>query len=132
MDIGKQAGKNIWYGPDISSRKAEWHFTLTPDELEELRVAADILVNSSNLFENENRLSLELLDNLDSNFELPLLKSRVADLLEILHNGLGFAVVSSIPVDTWTRERTAAAFLLIGKCMGNLRQQNAQGHVLGK
>jgi len=46
--------------------------------------------------------------------------------------GLVFFVWRGLPVDDWSQKQLAAAFMLIGKCMGNLRQQNAMGHVLGK
>ena len=36
-----------------------------------------------------------------------------------------------MPVERWTRRQVTIAFLIIGVHLGNLRMQNAQGHVLG-
>jgi hypothetical protein len=109
-------------------QKEEWLFTLTETELEELAVAADQLANSGT---DEKYLPLEPLANLD-NFNLPNVLPKARELADKVQNGLGFFVWRGIPVETWTRRRTAAAFLIVGKCMGNLRSQNAKGHILGK
>lgn len=119
--------ESIWYGQDICKQQNQWLFTLNNIELDELLQAADQLVATSKL---ENFVSLDLLDNID-NFHLPLIKANVAKFTEQLHNGIGFVLWRGIPVEKWSRMQIFAAFLVIGKCMGNLRQQNINGHVLG-
>lgn len=120
--------KSIWYGPEISKQKDKWIFTLSSIELDELLHAANRLVEAS---ETENFVSLDLLDDIDS-FELPHIRANIAKFTDQLHNGIGFVLWKGIPVEKWSRMQIFAAFLVIGKCMGNLRQQNTQGHVLGK
>lgn len=120
--------KSIWYGQDICKQQKQWLFTLSDIELDELLHAADKLVATS---QSENFVSLDLLDDIDNNFHLPLIRANIAKFTDQLHNGIGFVLWRGIPVEKWSRMQTFAAFLVIGKCMGNLRQQNVQGHVLG-
>ncbi|KAJ6624110.1 Taurine hydroxylase-like protein SAT17 [Pseudolycoriella hygida] len=122
-----RTGKSIWYGEDMSKEQNQWLFTLSTNELDELLTAADQVVAAS---KSDNFVSLDFLDNID-NFHLPLIKANVEKFTDQLHNGIGFVLWRGIPVDEWSRKQTFAAFLIIGKCMGNLRQQNSQGHVLG-
>jgi len=46
-------------------------------------------------------------------------------------NGRGFVLIKGLPVERWTRREAAIAFLVIGVHLGNLRMQNAEGHLLG-
>jgi hypothetical protein len=64
-------------------------------------------------------------------FVLPTLGPRLARLHDILIHGCGFALVRALPVESWSREITAAAFFGLGCHFGNPRPQNAKGHVLG-
>jgi len=93
-------------------------------------IAADKLVEASSA--TPDHIDLHLLENLDREFHLPQLKEKINQLREVLHSGLGFFVWRGLPVEDWSYKRSVAAFLLIGKCLGNLRSQTAQGHVLGK
>jgi len=127
MSFQIRSDNSIWYGPDIINKKETWLFTLTSVELNELLHAADQLVEVST---SSEYVALDLLDKID-NFELTNIKKRIAGFIHQLHNGIGFVLWRGIPVETWSRMRTFAAFLIIGKCMGNLRQQNSKGHVLG-
>ena len=40
-------------------------------------------------------------------------------------------LIRSLPVERWTKSQAAIAFLAIGVHLGNLRMQNAEGHLLG-
>jgi hypothetical protein len=57
-------------------------------------------------------------DNLDEEFPLPRVKEKINEFQEILNNGLEFFVWRGLPVEHWSYKRSAAAFLLIGKCKG--------------
>ncbi len=122
-----RSDKSIWYGKEMSTQQNQWLFTLSDLELAELLAASDQLVASN---KSENFLSLDLLENIN-NLNLPLIKANVAKFTDQLQNGIGFVLWRGIPVEKWSRMQIFAAFLIIGKCMGNLRQQNTQGHVLG-
>jgi len=125
---GVQTGSWVWLGPDVAKRDKEWLFMLNKIELDELAVAADNLV--SGMSPDDNLLPLGLLDDFE-NFNLPNIRSKINGFIDQLYNGLGFFVWRGLPVQTWSQRRTYAAFLIIGKCFGDLRQQNANGHVLG-
>jgi len=46
-------------------------------------------------------------------------------------DGRGFILIKSLPVERWTKLQAALAFLIIGVHLGQLRMQNAEGHLLG-
>ena len=52
-------------------------------------------------------------------------------MLDEVMNGRGFVLIKGLPVERWTRREAAVAFLVIGVQLGNLRMQNAEGHLLG-
>jgi hypothetical protein len=59
------------------------------------------------------------------------LASRLNSILDEVLNGRGFVLIRALPVERWTRRQAAIAFLIIGAQLGNLRMQNAEGHLLG-
>jgi len=62
---------------------------------------------------------------------LPTLAPRLLVMLDEVMNGRGFVLIRRLPVERWTRREAAIAFLVIGVHLGNLRMQNAEGHLLG-
>ncbi|HKG45565.1 MAG TPA: TauD/TfdA family dioxygenase [Pyrinomonadaceae bacterium] len=62
---------------------------------------------------------------------LPTLGPRLRGMLDEVLNGRGFVLIKGLPVGRWTRREAAVAFLVIGVHLGNLRMQNAEGHLLG-
>src|SRR5688572_31060062 len=62
---------------------------------------------------------------------MPTLASRLRAMLDEVLNGRGFVMIRSLPVERWTKRQAAIAFLAIGVHLGNLRMQNAEGHLLG-
>lgn len=62
---------------------------------------------------------------------LPILTARLQEILDEVLNGRGFALIRGLPLDRWTKREAALVFLMIGAHLGNLRMQNAQGHLLG-
>src|SRR6185295_18670217 len=61
----------------------------------------------------------------------PTLGPRLRHLLEHVLNGRGFVLIKALPVERWSAREAAIAFLGIGVHLGNLRMQNAAGHLLG-
>ena len=59
------------------------------------------------------------------------LAPKLHKLLDEVLNGRGFVLIKGLPVERWTRQQAALAFLIIGSQLGALRMQNAQGHLLG-
>ena len=56
---------------------------------------------------------------------------RLQRILDEVLNGRGFVLIRGLPIERWTRREAALAFLKIGEQLGNLRMQNAEGHLLG-
>jgi hypothetical protein len=52
-------------------------------------------------------------------------------ILDEVVNGRGFVLIRGLPIERWTRREAAEVFLTIGAQLGNLRMQNADGHLLG-
>ena len=56
---------------------------------------------------------------------------RLQRILDEVLNGRGFVLIRALPIERWTRREAALAFLKIGEQLGNLRMQNAEGHLIG-
>ena len=106
---------SVWYGPEVAGRD-DWMVRLSGNEVEEAERAARTWDLAA--------LSAE-------DVPLPTLGRRLKRLLDEVINGRGFVLIKSLPVERWTRREAAMAFLAIGVHLGNLRMQNAAGHLLG-
>src|SRR5438105_1984216 len=111
---------SAWYGPDLDGR-TEWIERLSEAEIAEMEIAVKRLEESSH----------DLRSITSDDFPLPLLKPRLHRLMDEVLNGRGFVLVRSLPIHRWTSRQAAIAFLGIGVHLGNLRMQNADGHLLG-
>lgn len=109
-----------WLGPEMVSR-ADWIVQLHDAELAELEAAA-IRLSASDA---------DLTRLYPAHAALPLLAPRLRRVQDEVLQGRGFALLRGVPVQQWGRRRSAIAFLLIGACLGEVRPQNAHGHVLG-
>ena len=104
-----------------SCNRRDWIEQLSDSEIAEVESAATALEQSLN----------DLVSLAPSDVPLPTLRSSAARLLnEVLH-GRGFVLIKGLPVGSWTNGKPTIAFLGIGVHLGNLRIQNAQGHLLG-
>ena len=65
------------------------------------------------------------------NFVLPQLRTNLTQIRDDLLRGRGFMVLRGLPVERWSIEQTAAAFLGIGAYFGKPVSQNGKGHILG-
>ena len=111
---------SAWYGPDLKSR-TDWIVNLSEAEIVEIENAVNGL----------NGSSVDLTAMREEDFPLPTLGPRLHHILDEVLNGPGFVLIRSLPVMGWTRQQAAIAFLGIGVHLGNLRMQNAAGHLLG-
>jgi hypothetical protein len=64
-------------------------------------------------------------------FPLPTVGPWLSRILTEVQDGRGFALLRGLPVHEWGPHRSALAFLALGLHLGNLRPQNAAGHLLG-
>ncbi|HSE18283.1 MAG TPA: TauD/TfdA family dioxygenase [Pyrinomonadaceae bacterium] len=106
---------SVWYGPEVAGRN-DWIVRLSETEVAEVENAAQ---------------KLDLVALSAEDVPLPTLGPRLQGMLDEVLNGRGFVLIKSLPVERWTRCEAANAFLAIGVHLGNLRMQNAAGHLLG-
>ena len=114
---------SVWYGPKLEER-TDWIERLSDSEIGEVEQAAKQLASAG-------KSSAELTAIGIDDFPLPTLAPRLGSLLREVLNGRGFVLIKALPVQRWTRHETVLAFLGIGIHLGNLRRQNAAGHLLG-
>jgi hypothetical protein len=112
--------RSAWYGPDLKGR-TDWIERLSEAEIAEVESAASGLAKSS----------VDLTSINTEDFPLPTLGPRLHQLLNEVLGGRGFVLIQALPVQRWTKREAAIAFLGIGAHLGNLRMQNAGGHLLG-
>lgn len=115
-------GLAAWRGSDMAAAPEKWLFKLSPEELKEIDNAVHAVQASG----------MALGEITPETFAVPKLKSRLSALLhDQLLQGPGFALVRGLPVDRYTIEQSAIAYLGIGSHLGSFRSQNAKGHLLG-
>ena len=114
---------SAWHGPDFAKR-SDWIESLSQSEIAEVENGIRGLADSS-------ISSLDLTKICSDDFPLPALGPRLESLLEEVLNGRGFVLIRGAPIQSWTNREAAIAFLGIGIHLGNLRMQNAAGHLLG-
>jgi hypothetical protein len=120
MPPGPVAGPSVWYGRDLRQR-TDWIRSFSVAELAELDAAVRHFQSSG----------LPLADISPASFPLPALGTVLRSVLDELLEGRGFVMLRGLPVDRYTREEQAIAYLGIGSWFGRSRSQNAKGHLLG-
>lgn len=109
---------SVWYGPEIVLQ-IDWIVRLRDIEIAEVETAVHKIEESD----------LQHLTAKD--VPLPTLAPKLQGVLDEVMKGRGFVLIKGLPVERWTRREAAIAFLVIGVQLGNLRMQNAEGHLLG-
>lgn len=112
---------SAWYGTDLAKR-TDWIKHLLQAETAEVEGAIRRLAESPDL---------DFTTIGSDDFPLPTLGPRLRRLLDEVINGRGFVLIRGLPIQRWTKREAAIAFLGIGVHLGNLRMQNAAGHLLG-
>ena len=118
-------GRSAWYGEEMVARQ-DWIEHFSEEEIRELERAVQSLESR---FDDGARVHLASM--IANDVPLPMLAPRRHAIFDQVLNGRGFVLIRSLPVGRWTRRQAAIAFLAIGVHLGNLRMQNAQGHLLG-
>ena len=110
-----------WFGADLASKPDTWHHTLRDEEIDELIAAA-----------NEFSASGEELGKISPhNFVLDKFAFRLSELQDELRTGIGFKLISGLPINELTPEIYSTVFCGLGSYLGKARYQNAVGHLLG-
>ena len=120
MPSGAVSGPSVWYGRDFQQRR-DWIRTFDPAELAELDAAVRAFKSGGT----------PLADISPATFPLPALGKTLGGILAELLEGRGFAMLRGLPVERYTREEQAIAYMGIGSWFGRARSQNAKGHLLG-
>jgi hypothetical protein len=120
MPPGAISGPSVWYGRDLQTR-SDWIRAFSSAELAELDAAVRSFKASG----------AALADIAPASFPLPTLGKTLGAILSEMLEGRGFAMLRGFPVDRYTREEQAIAYLGIGSWFGRARSQNAKGHLLG-
>ncbi len=106
--------RSAWYATDDT----DWVEEISADQIREVEHAVQEL--------EESGVEVERI-----NAALPTLAPWLQGLLDEVLNGRGFVLIRRLPVERWAKRQAALAFLIIGAHLGNLRMQNAEGHLLG-
>jgi hypothetical protein len=121
MPMQTVEGSAAWRGLDIKGSDDFTHH-LTDAELAELDAAVQAIM----------RAGIDHIAIDRYNFTLPKLGQRLALIRDaILLQGRGFMVIRGVPVERYSIEQAAAAFLGIGAYFGKPVSQNGKGHILG-
>lgn len=114
------AGPSAWLGADMA-RDTQWIEVLSDAEIAEIHAAINEHVKSGRSFGD---ISAET-------FSLPTLGPRLKKILHDVLEGRGFVLLRGFPVDRYSTDEAAVAYLGIGAWFGSFRSQNAKGHLLG-
>ena len=112
--------RSVWYGPEMA-RRGDWVEWLSEGEVGEVEGAVREVEGAQR---DLNAITAH-------DVPLATLAPRLNRMLDDVLNGRGFVLIKGLPVRRWTRREAAIAFLVIGVHLGNLRMQNANGHLLG-
>ncbi|MEO8143071.1 MAG: TauD/TfdA family dioxygenase [Betaproteobacteria bacterium] len=114
------SGPGVWYGRDLQPR-TDWIRNFSAAELKELDAAVHAFKAGGTA----------LADISPATFALPKLGAALEGILAEILAGRGFAMLRGFPVQRYTREQQAIAYMGIGSHFGKARSQNAKGHLLG-
>ena len=120
MPPGPVSGPGVWYGRDLQPH-TDWIRQFSAAELAELDAAVRAF----------KALGTPLAEISPATFELPSLGIALAGILAEILEGRGFAMLRGFPVDRYSREEQAIAYMGMGSYFGKARSQNAKGHLLG-
>ena len=110
-----------WYGAELQRQPETWTYVLNDAEIAEL-------FDASRKFKDSG---IPIGQISPENFKLPKLSPFLDKLGDNLKHGIGFHLISGLPVEDCTPLDRAQIFCGIGSYIGRARSQNAAGHLLG-
>jgi Taurine catabolism dioxygenase TauD, TfdA family len=117
---GAVGGPAAWRRADVAD-PSRWRAALGADQVDELRDAVA----------HANRTGRVLGDLRAADFPLPTLAGEIARWRDEIQSGLGFQVVTGVPVREWSDADASLCFWCLGLHMGRPGAQNPQGDLLG-
>ena len=118
---GALTGPVAWTGRDMMAAPERWTYRLSESDVAEIETAAGTFIDSG------KPLGLIAQDL----FPLPKFGVWLAQLRENLIRGIGFQLITGLPVENYSGQMRATIFCGIGSHIGRARSQNAAGHLLG-
>jgi hypothetical protein len=115
------AGPAAWRGETLREREPLWRRRLTPAHVAELEQA----------MAGVRRRNLRLGEVTREDFPLATLTDEIAQWRHAITHGLGFVVVSALPVADWSHADAELAFWGIGHHLGVPGAQNPDEELLG-
>jgi hypothetical protein len=112
---------SAWIGADLAKTPEAWSSSWSDDEILEMQTTASAYLATGK--------DIGLMTKAD--VPMPGLSARLEALRLTLIDGLGFEVITGLPVQRYDQKTAAAIFCAVGAHLGGVRSQNAQGHVLG-
>ena len=110
-----------WRGSDMAATPERWTRPFSGGEIAEIERAASA-------FLKEDR---DLGAMSSGDFPLPTVAPVLQALRRDLQHGIGFGLLTGLPIEDYPIEMACAVFCGIGSHLGSARSQNARGHVLG-
>src|SRR5437868_3498665 len=95
------AGPAVWYGRDLAAHPQDWIRPFTADEVAEVSAAVGAFIETK----------APLTEISPERFPLPRLGSVMRGVLAELLEGRGFILMRGLPVESWTREQQAIAYM---------------------
>ncbi|QKM62231.1 taurine catabolism dioxygenase TauD [Polynucleobacter antarcticus] len=113
-------GPSAWLGKDLV-KESNWIISWTSSQIADLENAGKYFLSLNQPLENIS----------PSLFPIPKLKPQIDAISNVLLNGRGFVLLKGLPVEKFGVELSAVIYLGLGVHLGNLRSNNAKGHLLG-
>ncbi len=110
-----------WKGPELATKEGTWRSALTPAEIDEVCGALEVTKATGK--------PTSMLRATD--FPLPTLSGRIAHWRRALTDGLGFHLISGLPVERWSQQEIERVFWCFGLHLGLPGAQNKAGDLLG-
>tara|TARA_B110000914_G_scaffold123227_1_gene107610 strand:+ start:158 stop:1192 length:1035 start_codon:yes stop_codon:yes gene_type:complete len=110
-----------WLGSDLQDRQDLWKTYLSLELIDDLEQAANNFLS----------LGIDISEINPDNFPLRIFNKHLSELSIKLLDGIGFEVITGLPVYRYSAEMIAIIFCGIGAYLGDARSQNSDGHLLG-
>jgi len=110
-----------WLGSELQDRQDLWKTYLSLELIDDLEQAANNFLS----------LGIDISEISPDNFPLRIFNKHLSKLSIKLLDGIGFEVITGLPVYRYSAEMIAIIFCGIGAYLGDARSQNSDGHLLG-
>ena len=110
-----------WLGSELQDRQDLWKTFLSLELIDDLEQAANNFLS----------LGIDISEISPKNFPLRIFNKHLSELSIKLLDGIGFEVITGLPVYRYSAEMIAIIFCGIGAYLGDARSQNSDGHLLG-